>query len=125
MGFPTAKLSKRTLGFPSLSSADCVSCWLSDLDPLEELGERLWKALNSQVTLFAPSLVWRGAESKPHTGGERESLQAPLHGQGASRHSFQSSKHMPEGPVWVEILGKEAKIYGCMKGETSGNTAFA
>lgn len=74
MGFPTAKLSKRTLGFPSLPSADCVSCWLSDLHPLEELGERLWKALNSQVTLFAPSLVWRGAESKPHTEGERENL---------------------------------------------------
>lgn len=69
--------------------------------------------------------MWRGAESKSPAGGEGESLQALLRGQGASRHSFQSTKHKLEGPVWVEILGKEAKIYGCKKGETSGNTAFA
>lgn len=97
MGFPTAKLSKRTQGFPILPTAGCVCSWLSHLHPLES-GEGLWKALNSQVTLFAPSLMWRGAESKSHTGGQRESLQAALHGQGASRHSFPSTKHMLEGP---------------------------
>lgn len=119
-GFSHSKAFQKSTGFPQ--SPDYRLC--SHLHPLEETGERLWKAVNSQVTLFAPSLMWRGAESKSHPGGERESLQAPLHRQGASRHSFQSSKHMLEGPVWVESLWKEAEIYGCMKGETSGNTAF-
>lgn len=89
-GFSHSQAVPKNTGFPQAPKHRL--CLLLVSHPWEEIGEGLWQALSSQVTLVAPSPMWRGAEPKSHSGGGRESVQAPLHGQDASRHSFQFSK---------------------------------
>lgn len=123
MGFPTAKLSQRTQAFPKLPSTDCVCCWC--LIPGRRLGNDFGRLSAARWPWLLPLPCGEEQNQNLTQEGEENLSRLPCMGRMPAGTASSSANNMLEGPAWVEILGKEAKMYGCMKGETNGSSAFA
>lgn len=125
MGFPTAKLSKRTQGFPNFPAADCFQ---SVFSPSSLGGDwrKTWGGTPQPGDLvYSLSHVERSRIKASHRRGERISPGSPCTGRVPAGTASNPVNICLKVQCGWKSWGRRQKLYGCMKGETSGNSAFA